>query len=79
MRNGRVREYALVFERVTTRPVKTADGWLEQEVSGDHFALYWDKRPLRKLYFESTEEAQEVLSVIAEELGLRLTWQEFTK
>lgn len=76
MRGGKVREVTLVFEGIETKPVRRADGvWEEVPVDGQQYALYWEAGQYsRKMYFESTEEAMELVALIGEELGMNLKW-----
>lgn len=76
-RGGRgVREVDLVFERVTEKPFKRGNEWVREPISDEQYALYRDTGPFpRKLYL-SREESEELLGLIAEELGLTLHFKQ---
>jgi len=67
-----VREVDLVFERVTEKPAKLGNQWTMVPVDDEQFALYRDSGTFPRKMYLSREEAEELLGLIGEELGLRL-------
>ena len=75
MKNGKLREYMLVFERVETVPSRTMDGWVQKPVEGEKFALYWNSGQYpKKMYFDSPDEVLEAVSIMTQEIGVIVNW-----
>ena len=64
-----VREVELVLERVHEKPVKSKDGWVQVPVQGDEYALYRDAGKFPRKMYLSRDECEELLGMIAQELG----------
>lgn len=65
----------LVFERVFKKPAKAAGEWVEVPAKQEEYALYRDVTPFpRKMYF-TRDESEELLGLIAQELGLSLSFR----
>lgn len=71
-----IREVDLVFERVTEKPVKRADGWVFEPVDDEQYALYRDAGQFPRKMYLSREESEELLGLIADEIGLTLRFGE---